>query len=143
MSNHPNFDRTQAVLDAVRQGDHAPTFSLLAADVAWENGPGAGPWHRARGQDDLALMLMEFGASLGGTFHQDGRCIYADDRTAISLIHETGEAPGGDRFDNLAVYISRFRSDGQVDRVWTVDLDAEHCEAFWQKNRGTPSKDFS
>ena len=59
------------------------------------------------------------------------------------LIHETGEAPGGDRFDNLAVYISRFRSDGQVDRVWTIDLDAEHCEAFWQKNPGTPSKDFS
>ena len=27
---------------------------------------------------------------------------------------------------------------------WTgsgpVDLDAEHCEAFWQKNPGTPSK---
>ena len=143
MSNHPNLDRTQAVLDAVRQGDHAPTFDLLAEDIAWENGPGAGSWHRARGQDDLALMLMEFGASLGGTFHQDGRCIYADDRMAISLIHETGEAPGGDRFDNLAVYISRFRSDGQADRVWTVDLDAEHCEAFWQKNPGTPSKDFS
>ena len=72
MSNHPNFDRTlQAVLDAVRQGgDHAPTFDLLAGDVAWENGPGAGPSGTApwRGQDDLALMLMEFGASLGGTF---------------------------------------------------------------------------
>ena len=91
----------------------------------------------------MALMLMEFATSLGGTFHQNGRCIYADDRVAISLIHETGEAPGGDRFDNLAVYISRGRPDGQVDRIWTVDLDAEHCEAFWQKNPGTPSKDFS
>ena len=61
MSNHPKFDRTQAVLDAVRHGDHAPTFDLLAEDIAWENGPGAGPWHRACGRDDLALMLMEFG----------------------------------------------------------------------------------
>ena len=143
MSNHPNFDRAQAALDATRQGDPGPTFDLLAEDIEWENGPGAGPWHRARGKDDLALMLMELSASLGGTFHQDGRCIYADDRVAICLIHETGTAPGGDRFGNLAVYTVRFRSDGQVDRAWTVDLDAEHCEAFWQKNPGTPSKDFS
>jgi hypothetical protein len=62
---------------------------------------------------------------------------------AISLIHETGTAPSGDRFDNLAVYISRLRPDGQTERLWTVDLDAEHCEAFWAKNAGTPSKDFS
>ncbi len=143
MSNHPNFDRTQAVLDAVRQGDYAPAFDIYADDIAYENGPGAGPWRRARGKDDLALMLTEFAASLGGTFHQDGRCVYADDRTAICLIRETGTAPGGDRFDNLAVCTFRLRPDRKVDRVWTVDLDAEHCEAFWQKNPGIPSKDFS
>ena len=143
MSNHPNFDRAQAALDAIRQGDYGPNFDLYADNIEWENGPGAGPWHRARGKDDLAFMLMELGAALGGTFHQDGRCIYADDRVAICLIHETGTAPGGDQFDNLAVYTVRFRSDGQVDRGWTVDLDAEHCEAFWEKNPGTPSKDFS
>ena len=62
---------------------------------------------------------------MGEIFHQDGRCVYADDRVAISLIHETGTAPGGDRFDNLAVYISRLRPDGQTERLWTVDLDAE------------------
>jgi hypothetical protein len=143
MSNHPNFDRTQAVLDAVRQGDYALAFDGDADDVLVENGPGAGPWHLARGKDDLALMFLEFAGSLDGTFHQDGRCVYADDRVAIALIHETGTAPGGDQFDNLAVYINRLRPDGQVDRRWTVDLDAEHCEAFWQKNPGTPSKDFS
>ena len=27
-------------------------------------------------------------------------------------------------------------------RQWTVDLGAEHCEDFWQKNPGTPSKTF-
>jgi hypothetical protein len=67
----------------------------------------------------------------------------ADDRTAICLVHETGTAPGSDRFDNLEVYTLRLRPDGQADRVWSVDLDAEHCEAFWEKNPGTPSKDFS
>jgi hypothetical protein len=89
------------------------------------------------------LVLGEFTSSLGETFYQDGRCAYADDRVAISLIHETGTAPGGDRLDNLAVYINRLRPDGQTQRLRTVDPDAEHCEAFWAKNPGTPSKDYS
>jgi ketosteroid isomerase-like protein len=143
MSNHPNLDRSQAILDAMREGDYAPAFDLYADDIEIENGPGAGPWHRARGKADIALMLTELGGFFGGTFHQDGHCVYADDRTTVALIHETGTAPGGDPFDNLAVYTIRLRSDGQADRIWTVDLDAEHCAAFWLKNPGTPSKDFS
>ena len=143
MTNHPNFDRLQAGLDAARQGDYTPATDALADDILMENGPGAGPWHRARGKEDLALLKLEFWSALGGTFHQDGRCVYADDRMAIALIHETGTAPGGDRFDNLAVYTFRVRPDGLIDRIWTVDLDAEHCEAFWQKNPGSPTKDFS
>ena len=143
MTSHPNLDRAQAILDATRRGDYAPAFGNFADDIMIENGPGAGPWHRARGKDDLALMLLELAGSFDGTFHQDGRCVYADDRVSISLIHETGTAPGGDQFDNLAVYISRLRPDGTTERLWTVDLDAEHCEAFWEKNPATPSKDFS
>ena len=96
MTSHPNFDRTQAALNASRQGDYAPAFDAFTDDILMENGPGAGPWHRARGKDDLALLLLEFASSLGETFHQDGHCVYADDRVAISLIHETGTAPSGD-----------------------------------------------
>ena len=92
MTSHPSFDRTQAALNAARQGDYAPAFDAFTDDVLMENGPGAGPWHRARGKDDL--LLLGFASSLGETFHQDGRCVYADDRVAISLIHETGTAPG-------------------------------------------------
>jgi hypothetical protein len=140
--NHPNFVRAEAAFDASRQGDYGPTFEMLADEVIMENGPGAGPWHVARGKEDLALMLLEFSAALGNTFHQDGRCAYADDRMIINLIHETGRAPGGDEFDNLAVYVSRVRADGQIDRVWTVDLDTEHCEEYWRRNHGNPSKVF-
>ena len=107
-----------------------------------ENGPGAGPRPHASGKDDLALMLLELAGSFGDTFHQDGRCVYADDRVSISLIHETGTAPSGDRFDNLAVYVGRLRPDGTTERLWTVDLDAEHCEAFWQKTQLHPRRTF-
>jgi hypothetical protein len=115
---------------------------MLAEEIILENGPGAGPWHIARGKEDMALMLIEFSAALGNTFRQDGRCAYADDRVIINLIHETGKAPDGDEFDNLAVYVGRLRPDGQIDRMWTVDLDTEHCEEFWRRNHGQPSKDF-
>jgi ketosteroid isomerase-like protein len=140
--NHPNFVRAQAAFDAGRKGDYGPTFEMLAEEVIMENGPGAGPWHIARGKEDMALMLLEFSAALGNTFHQDGRCVYADDRMIINLIHETGRAPSGDEFDNLAVYVGHIRADGQIDRVWTVDLDTEHCEEFWRRNQGNPSKVF-
>jgi hypothetical protein len=93
--------------------------------------------------DDLALLFLESAAALGGTFHQDGQCVYADDRVAINVIHESGGASSGQPFDNVAIYVSRLRSDGKTDRVWTVDLDAEHCEEFWKANPGAPSKDFS
>lgn len=141
--NPQNFERTQAMWEAVRQGDYAPVFEELSEDVEMVNGPGAGPWHRARGKDDLALLQIEFASALQGSFRQDGRCVYADDRVTISLVHETGTAATGDVFDNMAVYVNRVGGDGRSDRIWTVDLDSEHCEEFWRRNEAKPSKDFS
>ena len=43
MSNHPNFDRAQAILDAIRKADCGPNFDLYSGDIPVENGPGAGP----------------------------------------------------------------------------------------------------
>ena len=43
MINHPNFDRAQAILDAVRHGDYAPAFDNAADDIVAENGPAPGP----------------------------------------------------------------------------------------------------
>lgn len=141
---HPNKIRTQHSWDAATKGDYGPALEALADDVCMENGPGAGPWHRAVGKDDVAGLILEFTMHFGDTFHQDGTCIFADDRMAISLVHETGTAAtSGDRFDNLAVYVSRLRPNGECDRIWTTDLDAEHCVAFWNANPGSPSKDFS
>ena len=43
MTNHPNFDRAQAILDASGRGDYALAFDNFADDIVMENGPGAGP----------------------------------------------------------------------------------------------------
>jgi ketosteroid isomerase-like protein len=128
MTEHANMAVAQAVWDAVADGDYGPALDTLADDVIMENGPGAGPWHRARGKDEVALLLLEFSLSFGDTFRQVGTCIFADDRQAICLVHETGTATSGSRFDNMAVYVTRIRPDGLTDRIWTTDLDAEHCE---------------
>ena len=42
MTNHPNFDRAQAILDASRRGDYAPAFDNFADDIEMENGPATG-----------------------------------------------------------------------------------------------------
>jgi hypothetical protein len=143
MAVHQNMSIAQAAWDAAAVDDYGPAFAALADDVRMENGPGAGPWHQANGKDEVALLLLEFGLHFGDTFRQVGHCIFADERTSISLVHETGVAATGDSFDNMAVYASRLRPDGLTDRMWTTDLDAEHCEEFWRANPGSPSKDFS
>ena len=143
MTNHPNFDVTEAIHEANRNGDYGPAFETFADDIIVENGPGAGPWHRAGNKDDFTLMVLKFAAHFGDTFHQDGRCIYADDRVVISLIHETGmAATNGDRFDNLAVYVSRMRPDGTCDRLNTVDLDAELASSSGSETRLNPLRTF-
>jgi ketosteroid isomerase-like protein len=142
MKMHPNMALAQSAWEAVAKGDYRLAFDALADEVIMENGPGAGPWHRARGKDDVALLLLEFGGHFGETFRQDGSCVFADDRMAICLVHETGTSQSGDPFDNMAVYVSRLRPDGLTDRIWTTDLDSEHCEDFWRANPGSPSKYF-
>ena len=84
-------------------------------------------------------MALSFPALFEGTWKQDGRCIYADDTTAISLVHETGTLPNGDIFDNRAIWTARIGPEGQIERLWTVDLDSEHCESFWERNKGLTS----
>ena len=43
MTNHPNFDRAQAILDASRRGDYASAFDNFADDIEMENAPAPGP----------------------------------------------------------------------------------------------------
>jgi hypothetical protein len=88
-------------------------------------------------------MLLEFMATFGDTFHQNGQVVYTDERVAISLMKETGRLASGDVFDNLAVWVSRRGPDGRTDRIWTTDLNSEECEAFWRMHSIRPSKDFS
>jgi hypothetical protein len=134
MPEHPNFARTQESWDATARGDFEPGIALMAPGLVVENGPGAGPWRHVEGLNGFVEFALAFVPLFGDTWKQDGHCIYADDRMSIALVKETGTAPSGDAFDNLAIWITRFGTDGQADRLWTVDIDHEACEAFWQRN---------
>jgi hypothetical protein len=68
----------QAAWDAAASGDYGPAFDVLADEVRIENGPGAGPWRRAQGIENLAQMLLEMSAHFGDTFHMEGHCLHAD-----------------------------------------------------------------
>lgn len=118
------------------------TLDSLSDDIVIENGPCAGPWRRVSGKDAFIEMALAFPAAFfkgiaaffKGIWRQDGRCVYAYDHVSITLVHETGTLPNGDAFDNRAIWISRLNDEVQSDRIWTVDLDSEACETFWERN---------
>ena len=129
---HPNFVKTQQLWDAIGRG--ALSLDDLANDVVVENGPGAGPWRHVEGKEAFFSFVMKFVPYFQGTWHQEGRCIYADEASSVTLVHETGTAPSGDIFDNRAVWVGRFSAEGKIDRIWTTDLDHEAMEDFWKQN---------
>jgi ketosteroid isomerase-like protein len=133
-ASHPNGFRVQETWDALARGEIAG-LDDQAENIVVENGPGAGPWRLVEGREAFVDFVLEFIPLFEGTWHQDGRCVYADDRCTISLVHETGIGPNGDQFDNMAVWISRIGPDGKNDRLWTVDLDQEHVTSFWSRNK--------
>jgi hypothetical protein len=53
---------------------------------------------------------------------------------AVALVVETGKAPSGDVFDNMAVYVYRFNAEGKINRFWTTDLAHEDLEELWRRN---------
>jgi ketosteroid isomerase-like protein len=132
---HPRMAEAQSAWDALAAGDPGPAFDSLAEDVVVENGPGAGPWRHVVGRDALAVMLMTFAGQFRDDWKQEGRVVYADDQVVVTLVKETGTATAGDRFDNLAVYVTRIGNDGKTDRLWTVDLAHEAVEEFWRRNQ--------
>ena len=134
MSQHPNFVAVQGSWDALAAGDVMGAFDLLADDVVIDNGPGAGPWRHIEGKEAFFTMAMQFVPWFQGTWAQTGQCVYADDNTGIAVVGETGKAPSGDAFDNVAVYVYRFDEQGKVNRLWTTDLAHEALEDFWRRN---------
>lgn len=130
---HPNMAKVQEVWDAVARGELGDP-DLFTDDIVFENGPGAGPWRVIEGKDAYITFVTQFIPFFKGTWHQDGRCIYADDRCTISIVHETGTGPQGNAFDNMAVWITRIAAGDKIDRIWTVDLDQESVTDFWNRN---------
>jgi len=141
-AQHPNLVKAQETWDAIARGELAG-LDDFAEEIVVENGPGAGPWRVVEGKTGFFTFVMQFVPFFKGTWHQDGKCLYADDRCTVSLVHETGTGPSGDRFDNVAIWVSRINSEGKTDRIWTVDVDQEHVEGFWKRNDAALTESIS
>jgi hypothetical protein len=128
-------ERSQATWDALATGDPTPALESQAEGIVFDNGPGAGPWRHTEGQAAFLDMMAAFFPLFGESFRQVGKCIFANEQFSITLVAETGaHGESRDPFDNRAIYISRLDADGNTDHVWTVDLDCEDMERFWERN---------
>jgi ketosteroid isomerase-like protein len=132
MSTHPNQARIQQGWDAIANGDPGPAFNTMANDIVMENGPlpVTPRWRIARGKEEIAVTMMEDAALLGSNFRQSGQCIYADDRIAISLVHDEAELSTGRRYDARPIAIMRFNESSLVDRLWIVEPDEDEVAAL-------------
>jgi ketosteroid isomerase-like protein len=139
---HPNMAKVQEVWDAVARGELADP-DAFTDNIVFENGPGAGPWRVIEGKEAFFIFTMQFLPFFKGTWHQGGRCIYADDRCTISIVHETGTGPDGDAFDNMAVWITRIDDGDKIDRIWTVDLDQESVTDFWNRHQAAVTESIA
>jgi hypothetical protein len=140
MTQIDRMAEVQAGWDRVAAGDVSSALDGLTPDLQMWHGPGAGPFAGySEGIDRLIEMSAFFDQAFAGTWHQAGRCVYADDACTVSLVHETGTAPDGVSFDNRALWISRLDSEGKANAMWTVDLDAEQVRAFWAARGVTTS----
>jgi ketosteroid isomerase-like protein len=135
VNNPEAVTAAQAIWDALEAGDPMPALEVQAENVVYDNGPGAGPWRHTEGRDEFVEMMGNFFPLFGDSFRQRGRALVANEQFAIVLVSETGvHAESGEVFDNRAIYVSRFDAEGKVDHTWTVDLDSEDMERFWERN---------
>jgi ketosteroid isomerase-like protein len=141
MEIHPNAARTQSHWDAIATGDLTAALDDIADDVVMIHGPGAGPFAgRSEGKVHGFELGLLFAEVFGDSFAQRGQCVYADDRCSVTMVHETGTAGDGARFDNHALWITRFGHDGKADFIWTVDLDDEAMHSFWDSRATMPER---
>ena len=72
----------------------------------------------------MAIMLAEFAGFFGDTFHQDGRCVYADDRMLSAFSTRPEQVPVASGSTTSRYTPSVFGPDGKRTDL-TVDLDAD------------------
>jgi hypothetical protein len=92
---HPHLVATQQSWDALSEGNFMAAFDLLSDDLVVDNGPGGGPWRHIEGKEAFFTMAMQFMPFFKGTWHQEARCIYADDLMSIAIAGRRGRRHPG------------------------------------------------
>jgi ketosteroid isomerase-like protein len=117
----------RALLAAYGRGDLDAVRDRLAAGlVAYVTTPDGGA-DRVEGRDAYLARLPDLRAA-GGSVAVD-QVLAVDDGLVLAMV-EIRAARGGDRLHNHAALLARVE-DGLVARLWMVEAQPAHSDAFW------------
>ena len=128
MTPQTPLEVAQAAYDAFGKGDMAAFGALLSEDTHWQvgdvpplNGDYRGP---EQGFGGFLGPLVEL---TGGTFSLEVHDLFASDRHACALVHETASRDGK-QLDRWVTHVMQVQ-DGRVTRFW--GSTSEPDDGFW------------
>jgi uncharacterized protein len=131
MPEHPNVARVRNAYDAFAKGDLEAALADLADDCVFHfggDGPNSGDH---KGKNAITAALVANFELTAGTQALDIKGIFADDRHAAVVVHETASRPDGASLDMDEVHVLRLNAEGKIMDLWDLPDDAEIHDAFF------------
>jgi ketosteroid isomerase-like protein len=130
MAEHPNVALVRKAYEAFANADLESALADVADDCVFHfggSGPNSGDH---QGREAISAALIKNFELTAGTQALDIKGIYADDKHAAVVLHETASRPDGASLAMDEVHILRLR-DGKVVDLWDVPEDVEEHDTFF------------
>ena len=128
---HPNVERTRALLGAVSAGDLDALDRSLTDDVIWHVGgehPLSGDY---RGRQAVQQYHRRVAALTAGTLRLEPVDILGSDSHIGIFLRATATA-GNHRLDTTMVEAARVAEDGRWEEFWALADDQGQVDDFWR-----------
>ncbi len=131
MPEHPNVQTVRDAYEAFAKLDVEGALKDLAPDAVFHF-TGSGPLSGDHaGAKDIAAALIGTFELTGGTQKLEVSGIFADDRHAVVVVHETASRPDGASLDVHEVHLLALDAEGRVTDLWDLPEDPEAHDRFF------------
>jgi len=131
MAEHPNVSVVRDAYAAFSKGDLEGALAALADDAVFHfggEGPNSGDH---KGREAITAALVHNFELTGGSQALDVKDIFADDRRAAVVVHETASRVDGASLAMDEVHVLHFDGAGKITDLWDLPTDATVHDAFF------------
>jgi ketosteroid isomerase-like protein len=131
MAEHANVGRVRDAYAAFGKADLDNALKDLADDCVFHfggHGPNSGDH---TGREAIKNALIANFALTGGSQALDIKGVFADDKHATVVLHETASRPDGATLAIDEVHVLTIDPDGKITNLWDLPTDAEVHDRFF------------